>query len=121
MKEYKEGDYKEYDHFKVINIDRTEDIPDYDGVMGVPVTFLEKWNPGQFDILGKSGGGCRYNDYINRDYMGCFNRVFIKKNRVCYIYSGQGGSAQRQKFQFLWVGRVQGITNPESFYYPFPV
>ena len=45
------GDYKEYDHFSAINIDRVCDIPNYDGVMGVPVTFLEKWCRMQFKIL----------------------------------------------------------------------
>lgn len=44
--------YKEYDLFNAINVDRTVDIPyDYYGVMGVPLTFLEKWNPEQFEIV----------------------------------------------------------------------
>ena len=51
LKEYREGDYKEYDHFKAINCDRTADIPDYDGIIGVPVTFLEKYNRKQFKIV----------------------------------------------------------------------
>ena len=51
LKEYEPGKYKEFDHFWAINIDRTEDIPEYDGVMGVPITFLEKWNPEQFEIV----------------------------------------------------------------------
>ena len=51
LKEYKEGDYKKFDNYNAINVDRTEDIPDYDGVMGVPITFLEKWNPGQFEVV----------------------------------------------------------------------
>lgn len=52
LKEYKEGDYKKFDKFDAINIDKSEDIPDgYMGLMGVPVTFLEKWNPIQFEIV----------------------------------------------------------------------
>jgi hypothetical protein len=52
-KQYSEKCYQKYDNFEAINIDKTEEIPsDYDGVMGVPVTFLDKYNPDQFDILG---------------------------------------------------------------------
>lgn len=45
------GEYKEYDHFRAINIDRVCNIPDYDGVMGVPITFLERWCRRQFEIV----------------------------------------------------------------------
>jgi len=52
-KHYSPQDYPKYDNFNAINIDKTEEIPcDYDGMMGVPVTFLDKYNPDQFEILG---------------------------------------------------------------------
>lgn len=51
LKEYKSGDYDSYDHFDAINVDRVCDIPDYDGVIGVPITFLEKWCRRQFEIV----------------------------------------------------------------------
>lgn len=45
--------YPKYDNYNAINVDRTDEIPlDYDGVMGVPITFLDKHNPKQFEILG---------------------------------------------------------------------
>jgi len=45
--------YKKYDNYDAIEIPRVEAIPsDYDGVMGVPITFLGKYNPDQFEILG---------------------------------------------------------------------
>ena len=45
--------YPKYDNYNAINIDRVTEIPrDYDGVMGVPITFLHKYNPNQFEILG---------------------------------------------------------------------
>ena len=52
-KDYRLEDYKRFDERPdIINIDRISDIPsDYYDVMGVPVTFIEKWNPGQFDIV----------------------------------------------------------------------
>lgn len=62
LKEYKEGEYSKYDHFDAINIDRIDDIPDYEGVMGVPVSFLDVWNPGQFEIVSFLKNGCRWDD-----------------------------------------------------------
>ena len=51
--------YVEFDNYDAINVDRTEDIPsDYSGVMGVPITFLEKWNKNQFYIVGLLNDGC---------------------------------------------------------------
>ncbi len=45
--------YPKYDNYDAINVDRVVDIPfDYEGVMGVPITFLDKYNPDQFEILG---------------------------------------------------------------------
>lgn len=44
--------YPKYDNFDGINVNRTQDIPmDYDGVIGVPITFLHKYNPSQFEII----------------------------------------------------------------------
>lgn len=48
----RETDYPKYDNYDGINIDRTKDIPyDYEGAMGVPITFLHKYNPEQFEII----------------------------------------------------------------------
>ena len=48
-----ESDYRKYDNYEAINVDKVKDIPeDYDGVMGVPITFLDKYNPDQFEIVG---------------------------------------------------------------------
>jgi hypothetical protein len=50
-KTYNETDYPKYDNYDAINIDKTKDIPlDYAGVMGVPITFMDKYNPEQFEI-----------------------------------------------------------------------
>ena len=47
-----EDEYPHYDNYDAINVDKTVDIPcDYDGVMGVPITFLDKYNPEQFEII----------------------------------------------------------------------
>lgn len=47
-----ENEYPFYDNYLGINVNRTKDIPaDYTGVMGVPITFLNKFNPEQFEIV----------------------------------------------------------------------
>ena len=51
-KTYNEEEYPKYDHYDGINVDKTKDIPmDYKGNMGVPITFLDKYNPEQFEII----------------------------------------------------------------------
>ena len=52
-KTYSPEDYPKYDNYDAIEVCITKDIPaDYYGVMGVPITFLDKFNPEQFEILG---------------------------------------------------------------------
>ena len=57
-KKYNPEEYPKYENYDAINVNRTEDIPfDYDGVMGVPITFLDKYNPDQFEIIGMGIAG----------------------------------------------------------------
>jgi hypothetical protein len=52
-KRYTPEEYPHYDNYDAINVDKVAEIPyGYDGAMGVPITFLDKHNPEQFDILG---------------------------------------------------------------------
>lgn len=47
-----EGEYPTYDNYDAINVDKVKDIPyDFMGVMGVPITFLDKYNPDQFELV----------------------------------------------------------------------
>ena len=49
-----EYDYPKYDNYDAINVDKAKDTPmDYSGVMGVPITFLSKYNPEQFELIGQ--------------------------------------------------------------------
>ena len=60
---YTPEEYPTYDNYEAINVNKTAEIPsDYDGVMGVPISFLDKYNPNQFEIVGWS----RHND-LNMD------------------------------------------------------
>lgn len=57
-KNYTPEEYPTYDNYNAINVDKVAEIPcDYDGVMGVPITFLDKYNPEQFEIVGGSANG----------------------------------------------------------------
>lgn len=52
-KKYSSEEYPKYENFDAINVDVTKDIPcDYKGLMGVPITFMDKYNPEQFEIIG---------------------------------------------------------------------
>jgi hypothetical protein len=52
-KKYTPEEYPKYDNYDAINVDKTKDIPmDYTGLMGVPITFMDKYNPEQFEIIG---------------------------------------------------------------------
>ncbi len=49
---YSPEEYPSYDNYNAININKTQDIPcDFNGIMGVPITFLDKYNPDQFEII----------------------------------------------------------------------
>ena len=52
-KRYSPEEYPKYDNYDAINVNKVKEIPmDYDGVMGVPITFMDKYNPKQFEIVG---------------------------------------------------------------------
>jgi len=54
-KTYNKKEYPKYDNYDAINVNKTKDIPmDYKGVMGVPITFLDKFNPDQFEIVSSN-------------------------------------------------------------------
>ena len=92
--------FPKYDNYNAININKTCEIPmDYDGVMGVPITFLDKYNPNQFEIVGLFGdkrcdidcfikGIPTYVDERHKNYVGCvvngkatYARILIKHRR----------------------------------------
>ena len=70
-KTYTPEEYPKYDNYDAIEVSKVAEIPvDYDGVMGVPITFLDKHNPDQFDILGttdRGDSGLRNKKYTKKD------------------------------------------------------
>lgn len=82
-KEYagNENDYPKYDNCNGINVDKTQDIPrDYDGLMGVPITFLHKYNPNQFEIVKFRKGDDGKDLSVNGKCP--YFRILIKNRRV---------------------------------------
>ena len=79
-KHYTPEEYPFYDNYDAINVDKVTDIPlDYDGAMGVPITFLDKYNPGQFDILGITSGRDEFDAIPTKRYI---NPKQINSNRT---------------------------------------
>jgi len=97
-KQYTPEEYPRYVNYNAIEVSKTAEIPyDYDGEMGVPITFLDKYNPEQFEIIGSSrfvgkpmtqfakkgtymGGGIRF--YLsngNGTYQRLYDRIVIKR------------------------------------------
>ena len=83
-KEYNSIEYPKYDNYDAINVNRVAHIPkDYDGVMGVPITFINIYNPEQFKIIGLMASTTVTDinfgyPYVNGNKK--YARVLIKKN-----------------------------------------
>jgi len=91
---YGEKEYPTYDNYDAIEVSKTKDIPaDYKGVMGVPITFMDKYNPDQFEIIGatesegKGFSNGLWNEeskvaqaLVNQERV--YKRIFIKNKRL---------------------------------------
>lgn len=86
--------YERYDNYDAIEVPFTDAIPsDYDGVMGVPITFLDKYNPDQFEIVGTLESSDPNNPYRTRwysaqDQRDAFFRRFGKPGNIPLNMSG---------------------------------
>jgi hypothetical protein len=80
-KKYLSEEYPKYDNYDAIEVSKTADIPlNYNGLMGVPITFIDKYNPEQFDIIGQTGVDIdlqKGRPYINGKRM--YARLIIKR------------------------------------------
>lgn len=82
-KQYSAIEYPKYDNYDAIEVSKVVDIPmNYEGVMGVPISFLDKYCPEQFEIVGaynysKDYDGNTWNAKINGKYI--YKRLLIKK------------------------------------------
>lgn len=90
-RKYSKKEYPKYDNYDAIEVSKTAEIPfDYDGAMGVPITFLDKYNPEQFEILDARDYALfdrqkEKNTYLIKDADGairgkpCYARILIRK------------------------------------------
>lgn len=93
IKHYTPEDYPKYDNYDAINVSTYTDIPcDYDGAMGVPITFLDKYNPKQFEIIWTTDrGGDGYLEEFKKPWdrydapvlngKGLYTRILIRKKQ----------------------------------------
>ncbi len=91
-RKYSPEEYPKYDNYDAIEVSKVKDIPiDYDGVMGVPITFLDKHNPDQFEIvgMGEDNGTGHSGGVWNGGSKSClvsgkakFKRIFIRNKGV---------------------------------------
>lgn len=101
-KQYSPEEYPKYDNYEAIEVSKTNEIPiDYDGAMGVPITFMNKYNPEQLEIIGifddkreKSEafvqGIPTYVDEQHKKYVGpvvngkaLYTRIIIRNKKLC--------------------------------------
>ena len=103
-KRYTPETYPKYDNYNAINVKKITDIPyDYSGIMGVPITIINKYNSEQFEIVGEANHGSD-NEYdlfkptINKKQL--FKRILIRNKkimvkpkmfRILDLFSGAGG------------------------------
>ena len=79
--------YPRYCNFDAIEVCRTEDIPcDYDGLMGVPITFLDKYNPDQFEIVGVSSELAEPRSEIKAWYVSHTEQAHVRTGGDAFYY-----------------------------------
>ena len=102
IRKYKPEEYPRYDNYDAIEVSMAANIPmDYDGVMGVPITFLDKFNPDQFEIVG-----------ITKTWFGLASKVYPKQTQV----SKQGKKAQVTKLNDGAVLKVDVPPEKKTYY-----
>lgn len=85
---YNEEDYIKYTNYDAINVDNVNDIPcDYYGCMGVPDSFLQRYNPEQFEIVGLGCGDLAKKIGIEKNYRGRTDLAYIKDGKPKCPYS----------------------------------
>ena len=94
-KHYTPEEYPKYDNYNAINVNKYAEIPyDYDGFMGVPITFLDKYNPEQFEILGLAASAGYKPEIVGIPFLGTkearplingkntYARIFIRRRTL---------------------------------------
>lgn len=100
-KEYNVDEYYKYDNYDAINIDKVNDIPyNYNGIMGVSITFLDKYNPEQFEIIGIGYGNSAKalgmkpigKKFLERYFEQGNKGNYVTNNVLCCYYDKNGNT-----------------------------
>ncbi|MGI9296843.1 MAG: adenine-specific methyltransferase EcoRI family protein [Gammaproteobacteria bacterium] len=117
---YSARDYPRYDNYPAIEVGRVKDIPaDYAGVMGVPLSFLNKWNPEQFEILGvaNSARWIGYECFTRIQGRAKYDRLMIRRAGAAADWKETKDLERRSTFGnaggFVYVAVIPG--NPGLF------
>lgn len=101
FKNYNPVDYPKYDNYDAIEVSKVSEIPvDYDGVMGVPITFLDKHNPDQFEIVG-----------IAKTWFGIASKTYPKQIQV-----DRNGKREVTKLNDAPAIKVKNRPKDETYY-----
>lgn len=117
-KNYTEDEYPKYDNYNAINVNKVAEIPcDYDGVMGVPITFLGKYNPEQFEIVAFRKGDDGKDLVFTREREREFNRTFVS------LYDVDSRDDKKCRRQNQWETYLRENNNqteiePIDYFYP---
>lgn len=89
-------EYPTYDNYDAIEVSKTAEIPcDYNGAMGVPITFMDKYNPEQFEIIGlgitESGKNCGVRTDYTEEQLRTFKKdsAAFRQGTLFYIENGK--------------------------------
>lgn len=120
-KNYTSEEFPKYDNYDAINVSKVSDIPcDYDGVMGVPITFLDKYNPDQFEIVAFRKGDGGKDLVFTRKGEREFNHTFVS----LYDVDSRDDKKRRRKNQweaYLRENNNQTEIEPIDYFYPLSI
>lgn len=117
-KNYTPEEYPKYDNYDAINVNKYSEIPcDYDGVMGVPITFIDYYCPEQFEIVAFRKGNDGKDLVFTREGEREFNRTFVS----LYDVNSRDDKKRRRKNQweaYLRENNNQTEIEPIDYFYP---
>lgn len=117
-KNYTPEEYPKYDNYDAINVNKYSEIPcDYDGVMGVPITFIDYYCPEQFEIVAFRKGNDGKDLVFTREREREFNRTFVS------LYDVDSGDDKKRRRKNQWEAYLRENNNqteiePIDYFYP---
>lgn len=120
-KNYTPEEYPKYDNYDAINVNKYSEIPcDYDGVMGVPITFIDYYCPEQFEIVAFRKGDDGEDLVFTREREREFNRTFVS------LYDVDSGDDKKRRRKNQWETYLcennnQTEIEPIDYFYPLSI